>query len=508
MRRAPYLFSHDKFRAVIYTEMGEARRRLYHRRALSWLEANRATAAELAFHAQAADLPELAFTYAISAGDEAMALFAVTDAIRHYKAATDWLDEVEATSAQRATLCEKYGRSLELNNDFPAAIALYQEMRQRARQANDPQLELASLVGEGSIRALPQAHSDFALAETLNQAALALLEQQERPALAAKVQHNLLNTYRWTDQIEKSLTAANASLAIAKAHNLPEQMAYTMNDLVNLLSVTGDWKKAEHYGQETMALWRKLGNRPMFIDSANNFCILLVTTGRVEEALQLATEALTMGRELENSWSQANALYIFVFAHLQRMELEQGLAAADESIQLAKAAHFVGAEIYMGSFKVLLLLAKGEVETAVQVAHNAFAAAQSSFLFLLPMAVGALLEAQLQANDAVGAAQTFAQLAYSPSNPTLNLSGIPEKAALAYLLFTKQYERVIVESDQLLVNIEPRGLTLFLPDIYCCKASALLALGQSEAAKEVAKKGIALLEKHQQRWRLAKHRSV
>lgn len=89
----PYHFAHDKIRDVVYTEAGDARRQVYHRRALAALEVatshpelNRRVA-ELAHHALAARLPEAAFRYSLAAGDEAMRLFAIRDAIIHYEQA-------------------------------------------------------------------------------------------------------------------------------------------------------------------------------------------------------------------------------------------------------------------------------------------------------------------------------------------------------------------------------------------------------------------------------------
>jgi predicted ATPase len=98
----PYRFTHDKIRDVVYTEAGNARRRIFHRRAFEALEAATAAypepnrreqpersrrAAELAHHALNAGLVEPAFRYSVAAGDEAMRLFAVRDAIAHYEQA-------------------------------------------------------------------------------------------------------------------------------------------------------------------------------------------------------------------------------------------------------------------------------------------------------------------------------------------------------------------------------------------------------------------------------------
>src|SRR5690348_14359979 len=84
---AHYLFVHDKFREGAYAEAGDARRRMFHSRALQVLEREGASAAILAYHALASGSAELAFRWSMVAGDEATAVFATRDAIGHYEQA-------------------------------------------------------------------------------------------------------------------------------------------------------------------------------------------------------------------------------------------------------------------------------------------------------------------------------------------------------------------------------------------------------------------------------------
>ena len=87
-----FSFSHERVRQVAYTEAGVARRYMYHRRALALLQ-DSLSAAELACHALAAGETEAAFSYLIDAGDNAMDLFAATDAVGHYERARELLRE-------------------------------------------------------------------------------------------------------------------------------------------------------------------------------------------------------------------------------------------------------------------------------------------------------------------------------------------------------------------------------------------------------------------------------
>lgn len=86
-----YLFGHDKMREVIYTEMSEAQRRLFHRHALTALESLSRPAAELAHHALAAGQVERVWHFSFFAGNEAVRLYANDEASLHYTRALEAL---------------------------------------------------------------------------------------------------------------------------------------------------------------------------------------------------------------------------------------------------------------------------------------------------------------------------------------------------------------------------------------------------------------------------------
>jgi hypothetical protein len=78
---------------VVYTEAGDARRRLFHRRALEVLETGGESAAVLAHHAQTAGLTQAAFHYSLAAGREALRLLAVREAVVHFEHARQFVQE-------------------------------------------------------------------------------------------------------------------------------------------------------------------------------------------------------------------------------------------------------------------------------------------------------------------------------------------------------------------------------------------------------------------------------
>lgn len=130
----PYVVAHDKIRDVVYTEAGEARRRIFHHRALMALESKVSSPAELTHHAMASQQLDRAFSYALAAGDEAMQLSAVLDALIHYDAAYQLLQDNVSTKAEEATrLYMDRGRALELCGQFDTAVDNYEEMATTAQ---------------------------------------------------------------------------------------------------------------------------------------------------------------------------------------------------------------------------------------------------------------------------------------------------------------------------------------------------------------------------------------
>jgi hypothetical protein len=72
---------------VVYTQAGDARRRLFHQRALEVLAAAGESVVVLAHHALAAGQMQAAFRYSLAAGHEALRLSAVSEAIVHFERA-------------------------------------------------------------------------------------------------------------------------------------------------------------------------------------------------------------------------------------------------------------------------------------------------------------------------------------------------------------------------------------------------------------------------------------
>jgi hypothetical protein len=148
-----YVFAHAKIRAVVYAEASEARRSIFHRRAMKALQAAAAPPAVLAYHALAAGLAEPAFRWSLAAGDEALRLVAVRDAITFYEQARHLLTEPVPSLSLEVTLpapeiehlYTHLGQAYELNTEWEQARTAYTSLLAYAQDACQLVMESAAL---------------------------------------------------------------------------------------------------------------------------------------------------------------------------------------------------------------------------------------------------------------------------------------------------------------------------------------------------------------------------
>jgi predicted ATPase len=126
-----YTFANDMLRDVVYTEAGDARRRLFHRRALELLETTGDPAAVLAYHALAAGLIQSAFRHSLAAGREALRISAVSEAIVHCERARLLVRDASPSEMPgKADLQDLYmqlRRAYELDGQVEKALAIQAE---------------------------------------------------------------------------------------------------------------------------------------------------------------------------------------------------------------------------------------------------------------------------------------------------------------------------------------------------------------------------------------------
>jgi tetratricopeptide (TPR) repeat protein len=152
--------------------VGDARRFVFHRRAFEILQAASAAPAILAYHAARAGLTHAAFEYSLTAGDAALRLFAVRDAIAFYEQAhqglAEWFEhgspEANTFAASWQQLYTQLGRAYELDNQFDKARETYQAMLGLAQSLGELALEWTALNRLATVATLGSFDLEAALA--------------------------------------------------------------------------------------------------------------------------------------------------------------------------------------------------------------------------------------------------------------------------------------------------------------------------------------------------------
>lgn len=333
-----YMFSHDKIRDVVYTEAGDPRRRIYHRRAFQALA--QAPASERAHHALAGGLLEAAYTDSIAAGDEALRLFAVEDAIGAYEQARSLLDlraadlGLAAGTAQAPHLYLQLGRSYELRSALDQAGAIYRELLAMARARGWAATECAALNRLATV--LVQQAVDIAAALDLLHEAQALATRTGSMADLAETEWNLAQVNFYNSQPERARAHGMRALQLAREHELPELAARSLNVLALAASAMAHCGQAARYAEAAGAAYAALGNRALQADSLSLAGSALVNQGRIQEGLDKAREADAINRTIGNLWGMAASQMTLAGGLCDSGRYGEALAAAANAVQLVR----------------------------------------------------------------------------------------------------------------------------------------------------------------------------
>ncbi|MDX1687361.1 MAG: AAA family ATPase [Candidatus Promineifilaceae bacterium] len=337
-RTTTYSFSHDKIRDVVYTEAGDARRQLFHERAFSRLEEEGAPPARLAHHAlQAGRAPE-AFVYHLAAGDEAMELFAVRDAIDFYERAQRLIQEepaVQDAPEQRQRLFERLGRAYELENRWPEAGAIYHVLLDYARSEERPQMEIAALNRLAGVTI----HGDWQPQQAIDylQQSRAIATAEEDTAGLVEIAFTHSRVLYMSLEREAAVAHAERALELARETGKDELVARSLNYLAYArFGIPSALPQIEADAAEARALFARVGNRALEADSLTMVAHAQIHSGRPFKGLENGREAQAIVREIENSWGQVNVAFNLAFALVEVGRLQEALAVAEEGVSVAR----------------------------------------------------------------------------------------------------------------------------------------------------------------------------
>jgi len=371
---AIYTFSHEKIRQVAYTESVYARRQLLHRRAFEVLEERGAPAAQLARQALAGGLAKSAFRYSVAAGDAAMEVFAVKDAIEHYERGRSLLAEDERVRtgggrqlgepaiADFEHLYTQLGRAYELTEEWGKAREACETMLDFSREVGEARLEVGAL-NNLAILAFHQ-ESDPPRARRLLEEAKGVAEEAGLKEALVETECTLSDVMTYgAGEFEHSGALARKALASARTlEERPDLIARALETLARLELFRGSLEESAAYAEDGAALSRelakrrpprtllpsmptamglmaswKVGNKAMEMQCLMYLAYVRVFQGRLQEGIAFGREVLGKSRELPER-AEAMGSPALSLGLLASGEYEEALEVCRRGTELARKA--------------------------------------------------------------------------------------------------------------------------------------------------------------------------
>lgn len=355
-----FIFSHDKIREVAYTEAGAARRRVMHRRAFDVLRATNATPAELAHHASHARLVDHAFRYSTAAGDEAMKLFAVRDAIAYYETALKmdafFGGSLEVSASDRKHIFNRLGRAYELDGAWEQARSHYEGMLEYGRMGKDAEIVCQALNHLATVHT--NGLFDYKAAADFLQQASAVAHDSGNKLGMAETEWNQALLANNGGQVAKAHHHAERALVLARQLEHPELTARSLSILTYINLKLRQWSKVVDYAEEARDYYMAVRDRALEADSLRQIGIAWLFRGKPREAINALREAYNISMEIENQWGEADGAQ-----QLANGLLEVG--AYGEALRLAQHAALAARATEHPSLVTLSLVILGKVQRVV-----------------------------------------------------------------------------------------------------------------------------------------------
>lgn len=490
--RRPYTLAHDYIREVVYSESREARRRVFHRRALLALEVAGGSAAECAFHALVALLDEPAFRYSVAAGSEAFASHSVHEALSHFDAAHEAAKRMQATGevtdgALLATMYRGRGQALELMNDDEAAQDNYDEMRTVAMQRQDRALELAGLISQSYLHANYNSVFNPAKARELAQEALTLARELGDKAAEAGALWGLMGV-EFSSAGDKNLIMDYGQQALALAHDLglKELMGHILNFLCWAFFAQNQIEQAREAIREAQSIWRELGNLPKLAEATRYKGIIHYGIGdhrgTLAEALDLAELGAAIGSRVDEGQGWTHMALVYA----RQGRFGEALACTEKVGVLSKATGHANEEHGHQKVRIELYLAAGALAEAEHWAESLYAQREN----IMPMLIHSYLTEAAQAKIiygklAEGEAILDELLSSLQGDTAASFAVIDMAVAYGHLnLALGKPEALFAGLEERVRPFREAGFNAQLADEYWLRGQAEMALSHYEAARK------------------------
>ena len=410
-RMGSYRFAHELERDVIYTEIGEARRRFLHLRTLELLTNAGAYAAELAYHAHEAGEIEATYRYTIQAGDEALTVFAVKEAIVYYEQARSLLhqqiaqtmvDPFPKMDSSRVNTQNRDDQTKTYSSQFPfiehlytslshaytflqaeqQAMEIYEELLTHARQQQNSAL-VSDILNRIAMMGIHR-HTVGPRVEALMQEAvlMASMSGDKRVQTITALSLAQIAFLREERNLKSALMYAEQALALARSNDDRELEAKSLHLLGFFFLWKGDFREAINVFEAALKLYAILSSDP---DAPRTYSILLflaadtpspthflrdratealcwghlalaqLHTGHLQQSLLNGRRPTEIFKEIRVAWAQFDSSIWLTYALLEAGSYQEALALIQQTIKLMQTDQNTShSQIHLGNLHFAL----------------------------------------------------------------------------------------------------------------------------------------------------------
>ncbi|MEZ4770670.1 MAG: hypothetical protein R2844_19900 [Caldilineales bacterium] len=495
-----YRFKHSLTQDAAYRSLSRRQRQQVHRqvaRCYEELFAGRLDdhAAVLAHHYGEAGDHDKFLAFSQRAGDAALRVYATSEAVAHYERAIEAALAVSPPSGEQLIyLCKQRGRALELASRHDDALAGYAEMERQARSLGLRDMELAAVIAQALLRCTATNLFDPAAGRQLVERATALAEELSDRASTARILWVRCNLNRLSGNQTQALKDAEASLAIARELGLREQAASTLNDMGYTLQTVGDQARVLEVNAEASAYWRETGNQPMLADSLAATVWSHYALGNLQQALAASDESHEISVRIGNVWGQSFSRMVAGIVCIDLGDLDRAWAVMQEALEKAAEAGFAIPQSTVPPQQALLLTFLGDFAGARAVLQPIFTDAINILPQNAGFAYAAWMEILLAEGSIDEATSRFAALdpaSIDTRNVGFMMLGVG--VLVRYYLAIGDARQAQKTAAGYIDALHEAGLRVSLADVYLQQAFALLALDRKaearrslDAAREIA----------------------
>jgi hypothetical protein len=503
-------FAHDKLREALLDFIPDDAQRGMHAEIARAIEAAYPDdldqhAAALAYQWMRAGDDAKYAGYAIMAGDAALNVYALAQALPYYDEALRL--EAALDSAALIQVYERRGQALEWAGRTQDAYANYVAMRAAGDARGDSALQLRGIAGCALIKTLPNALSNLDEAQTLIETGLELARATHDPIMTVRLLWNSMLVSNFRRDYPNAVTLGESAIALARELGLRERLAYALNDISRAYIGLRRFQTAITVLQEVRTLWIALKNKPMLADCLSGLSQVLFFSGDIDSALTTSEEAYRAASDAHNAWGQAYALLSRTYIALQRGEVGLTLDLINQMETASRAGGLMGGLVFVHSTRALLSAYLGDYETAREENRRSLEVAQqhglagnfSDFIY----AINALVCAYQGDSDGADAALALMSGARYDVNAATPMFAGQARALIA--LHRGEYQAALWTADQLIDFFRDSGARLFAPDALRIKAEALYHLNQPDAARALlveARSSAASMQTRRMLWEI------